>query len=278
MVKGASKTKMNQNQLHNPPWISVVIPTLNEAKNLPYVLPMIPQWVSEIIIVDAYSEDGTAEMAKKLHPAVKVIYQKGRGKGDALRIGFGAAKGDIIVMMDADGSHDPKEIQVFIALLRSGVDFVKGSRYIQGGGSTDMTVIRQFGNWGLMFLTRLGFGAHFTDLCYGYNAFWARHLPVLYPEVNGFEVETLLNLRALTFGLKVAEVPSFEATRKFGESHLKAIPDGWRILKVILREFTNKPSPKSKVRQETNHNSYEWLFQQSESRDYAYSYIDEGDE
>jgi glycosyltransferase involved in cell wall biosynthesis len=231
---------MQRNPAHNPPLVSIVVPALNEAKNLPYVLPRIPAWVSEILLVDGHSTDGTPEIAARLHPAVRIIAQKGRGKGDALRAGFAAAKGDIIVMMDADGSNDPDEIQTFLALLRAGADFVKGSRFIQGGGSSDMTFSRQIGNWGLMMLTRLGFGGHFTDFCYGYIAFWSRFLPILYPEVNGFEVEALLCVRALSAGLKVAEVPSFEAERRFGESHLRALPDGWRILKLILREWNNR--------------------------------------
>jgi glycosyltransferase involved in cell wall biosynthesis len=231
---------MRRNTAHNPPVVSIVVPALNEARNLPYVLPRIPEWVSEILLVDGHSTDGTPEIAVRLHPAVRIIAQKGRGKGDALRAGFAAAKGDIIVMMDADGSNDPDEIQTFISLLRSGADFVKGSRFIQGGGSSDMTLNRQIGNWGLMMLTRLGFGGHFTDFCYGYIAFWNRFLPILYPEVNGFEVEALLCVRALSAGLKVAEVPSFEAERKFGDSHLRAIPDGWRILKLIMREWNSR--------------------------------------
>jgi glycosyltransferase involved in cell wall biosynthesis len=231
---------MRRTTAHNPPTVSIVVPALNEAKNLPYVLPRMPEWVTEILVVDGRSTDGTSEIAARLHPAVRIVAQKGRGKGDALRAGFAAAKGDIIVMMDADGSNDPDEIQTFIALLRAGADFVKGSRYIQGGGSSDMTLSRQVGNWGLMMLTRLGFGGNFTDFCYGYIAFWTRHLPILYPEVNGFEVEALLCVRALAGGLKVAEVPSFEAERRFGESHLRAIPDGWRILKLILREWKSR--------------------------------------
>jgi glycosyltransferase involved in cell wall biosynthesis len=223
-----------------PPAVSIIVPALNEARNLPYVLPRIPAWVSEIILVDGHSTDGTPEIASRLHPAVRIVTQKGRGKGDALRAGFAAARGDIIVMMDADGSNDPDEIQTFVALLRAGADFVKGSRFIQGGGSSDMTLSRQVGNWGLMTLSRLGFGGHFTDFCYGYIAFWSRHLPILYPEVNGFEVEALLCLRALSGGLKVAEVPSFEAERRFGESNLRALPDGWRILKLIVREWNSR--------------------------------------
>ncbi|MCL4560301.1 MAG: glycosyltransferase family 2 protein [Chloroflexi bacterium] len=226
---------------HDPPWVSVVIPTLNEAENLHYVLPKIPTWVKEVLIVDGNSVDGTVEVARRLHPKVRVILQTGRGKGAALRCGFNAARGDIIVMLDADGSTDPAEIPAFVGILRAGADYVKGSRFIQGGGSEDITFIRQLGNRLLTIFVRLAFGCQFSDLCYGYNAFWSQYLPVLNPDSNGFEIETTLNLRAFTAGLKVAEVPSFEALRKHGESHLKAIPDGWRILRTILSEIIFTP-------------------------------------
>ena len=229
-------------QKHNPPWVSVVIPTLNEAKNLPYVLPRIPDWVHEVILVDGHSSDGTVEIAQELRPDVRVEMQRGKGKGDALRQGFEAASGDIIIMLDADGSTDPAEIPAFVGLLRAGADFVKGSRFLQGGGTADMPFYRRFGNWGLMTLVRLIFGGHYSDLCYGYNAFWSCYLPRLHPDTNGFEIETSLNVRALRAGLKVMEVPSFEARRIYGDSHLRTIPDGWRVLMTILRErLQSKP-------------------------------------
>ncbi len=230
---------------HNPPQVSLVIPALNEAKNLPYVLPRIPNWISEVLLVDGHSTDNTAEVARQINPSVRIIAQPGRGKGDALRAGFAAARGDIIITMDADGSNDPAEILAFVALLRTGADFVKGSRFVQGGGSSDMTLFRQFGNWILMTITRLALGCNFSDLCYGYNAFWSRCLPQLNPDVDGFEVEACLNIRALSAGLKVAELPSFEQQRLYGESNLKAIPDGWRILKLIYREVFRKRQKKT---------------------------------
>ncbi len=85
-------------------------------------------------------------------------------------------------------------------------------------------------------MARLLFGGRYTDLCYGYNAFWRRHLPTLDLDADGFEVETMMNLRALQRGLKVAEVASFEACRKYGTSRLRAIPDGLRVLRIVLRE------------------------------------------
>jgi glycosyltransferase involved in cell wall biosynthesis len=228
--------------------VSVVIPAMNEAQNLPLVLPRIPEWVSEVIIVDGNSTDGTPEAAndfwqavRRRHddPRLRIVPQEGRGKGAALRTGFAAATGDIIVMLDADGSTDPAEIPRFVGMLLGGMDFAKGSRFLHGGGTSDMPLYRKLGNWTFVAMVRLLFGGCYTDLCYGYNAFWRHVLDDLNLEGDGFEIETIMNVRALRRGLKLAGVPSFEAARLYGESHLKTIPDGWRVLNAIKREWTS---------------------------------------
>jgi glycosyltransferase involved in cell wall biosynthesis len=216
--------------------VSVVVPARNEAENLEHVLPMIPSWVDEVILVDGHSTDSTVAVAEYLMPSIKVVHQTGYGKGDALRAGFEAATGDIIVMIDADGSTQPSEIPAFVEALVEGADFVKGSRFTAGGGTSDMSPLRRLGNWGFTTMVKVLFGGNFTDLCYGYNAFWRRVLPELALDGDGFEIETIMNVRALKAGLKVVEVPSFEAERIHGESNLRTFPDGWRVLKAICRE------------------------------------------
>jgi thioesterase domain-containing protein/acyl carrier protein len=216
--------------------VSVVIPARNEAANLPHVLPRVPHWVDELILVDGNSTDDTVSVAHQLWPGIRTIRQEGKGKGDALCQGFRAATGDIVVALDADGSTDPAEIPLYVGALQGGADFVRGSRYIQGGGSADLSLFRSLGNLALTTVVRLLYRSRFTDLCYGYTAFWRRVLPILEPEAPGFEIEAQLNTRALTRGLKVFEVPSFERLRITGSSSLRAVPDGWRVLKTVLAE------------------------------------------
>ena len=229
--------------------ISVVVPALNEAENLAHVLPKIPDWVSEVILVDGHSTDGTVDTARALRPDVVVVAQTGRGKGNALQAGFNAAKGDIIVMIDADGSTDPSEIPAFIACLLDGADFAKGSRFLKNArsGTADMPLLRKLGNWGFVMAVRVLFGGRYTDLCYGYNAFWASALPHLRLDADGFEIETLMNIRALRARLNVKEVPSFEYERIHGVGRLQTFPDGWRVLKTIFKEFArslaSRPTP-----------------------------------
>lgn len=224
------------------PRVSVVIPTLNEAKNLPHVIGKLPADIHELIIVDGNSTDGTVEVAQELYPSVRIVGESRKGKGHALAAGFAASTGDIIVMLDADGSMDPGEIKLYVDALVNGADFVKGSRFIAGGGSTDITGLRRLGNLFFTTTTNLLFGAKYTDLCYGYNGFWADVLPVIDLDCAGFEVETLINIRILKAGLSVAEVPSFESDRIYGESNLRTFRDGTRVLRTIVRERFSRGS------------------------------------
>lgn len=217
--------------------VSVLIPCLNEAENLPYVLPTIPSWVHEVVLIDDHCTDDTVAIARKLMPGIVVAEnRRAPGKGNALQTGVDIATGDILVQVDADCSEDPAEINAFVGALLAGADYAKGSRFIQGGGTSDMPALRRWGNWGLTLFVRLLFRkTRFTDLCYGYNAYWARVAPVLL-DAEGFEIETVMNLRAVRAGLRIFEVPSFEAERIHGDGKLSTFPDGWRVLKAIIRE------------------------------------------
>ena len=218
------------------PTVSVIIPTLNEAGNLPYVLNTVPRWVDEVIIVDGRSRDDSARVARVLRPDARIVHQSRRGKGAALRAGLDSAKGDILVLMDADGSMDGRDIEAFRDALVAGADYVKGSRFMAGGGSTDITRLRRFGDSGICLLIRLFFGARYSDGTYGFKALWADKLSAIRIDTDGFEVELLIDIRAHRAGLKTAEVPCFETNRIHGASNLNAMSDGLRCLRVIIRE------------------------------------------
>lgn len=231
------------------PRVSVVIPTLNEARNLPHVLARLPDGIHEVIVVDGHSVDETLAVAKQSRPDVRIVMQTRKGKGNALACGFAVATGDIIATIDADGSADPAEIPRFVEALVRGADFAKGTRFSQGGGSNDITRMRAVGNRALCVFVNLLYRTRYSDLCYGYNAFWRRIVPVLGVDAeapppdgggplwgDGFEVETLINIRVAQAGLAVTEVPSFEHSRIHGVSNLSALSDGTRVLRTILAE------------------------------------------
>jgi glycosyltransferase involved in cell wall biosynthesis len=220
------------------PTVSVIIPTLNEAKNLVHVLPRIPEWVLEVLIVDGRSEDDTIDVALRQRADVRVIRVETPGKGAAMRSGFAAARGDIVVALDADGSTDPGELPAFVGQLVAGADVALGTRFATGGGTADMELYRKAGNWVLTRMVRVAFGGRYSDLCYGYVAFWRDVFPLLDGEFTGFEVETVLHIRAMRAGLRVAEVPSFEEQRIWGESNLRTVRDGFRVLGSILGEWS----------------------------------------
>jgi glycosyltransferase involved in cell wall biosynthesis len=220
--------------------VSVIIPTLNEVQNIKHVFPYIPNFVDEIIVIDGNSTDGTREEIMKFRKDTIIIIYNTLGKGIALRKGFEKATGDLIIMMDADGSNDPDEIPSLLEPILNGYDASKASRLLPGGGSDDFTLFRRLGNKIFITMVNMMYGANFTDLCYGYRAFKKEALEKMCCKSDGFEIETEQSIRMMKAGLRIKEVPSFEYKRKYGDSRLNSFKDGWRILNTIIREFLRK--------------------------------------
>jgi len=220
----------------NWPRVTLVVPAKNEVKNIGTVLSRVPDEVDEVILVDAHSADGTVELARQLRPDVVVVYDDEPGKGAALRAGFRQASGDYVAIIDADGSMDPQELTRYFTHLSTGYELVKGSRFMTGGLSTDITFIRRFGNRVLTVLSNVMFRQKFTDLCYGYLAFDRVRMQELGLESTGFEIEAEIVAKAAMNGLHITEVPTYETPRLHGDSNLHAIRDGLRILRTLLQE------------------------------------------
>jgi hypothetical protein len=215
--------------------ISLVIPAMNEERNIGWVLERLPSEIDEVILVDGNSVDDTVAVSRALCPDIRVVGQDRPGKGAALRAGFAAARGDVIVMIDADRSMDPAEIKRFLALIEEGYDLVKGSRFMGDGGTTDMEAVRRCGNAALRGIANSLYGTRFSDLCYGYMAFRRDALPKLALASDGFEIETEIVVRAIKSGLRIGEVASFEQPRGHGESNLHTWRDGSRVLRTMLK-------------------------------------------
>lgn len=224
--------------------MSVVIPALNEERNIGWVLKRIPAYVDEVLVVDGFSTDRTVTEAQRARADVRIVQQRGCGKGAAMRTGFEASQGDYVVVLDADGSMEPAEIDFYVYALNLGYDLVKGSRHLPGSGSLDLTPVRRLGNRTLVRTVNLLWGSRFTDLCYGYLAFRRDRLDTLALTARGFEIETEIAVRAVATGLKIAEVPSVELLRHHGASNLSAWRDGRTILGLLVRErLPHRPRP-----------------------------------
>lgn len=217
------------------PKVTVLICTLNEEQNLPHVLPRIPAWVNEVLVIDGHSTDKTVEVARKIRPDIRIMGQPGKGKGDALRYGIEQASGDIIVTLDADGSTDPEELPRFIEPLLDGHDFVKGSRLIKDYRS-NMRWHRWLGNKVLVSIFNILFNARYTDVCSGYNAFWRNAYQFLCPTYDGFEMEQQILAKAKKARLKVVEVGHYDKGRLGNASKVSALKQGLRDLMVIIKE------------------------------------------
>jgi glycosyltransferase involved in cell wall biosynthesis len=222
--------------------VGVLIPARNEEKNIKEVIFRLKNLGYEnVIVVDGCSEDGTLEMAKE--NGAKVVRQDGLGKGNAVRqvLSNGYFDVDALVLMDADGSMAPEEIPIFMRALNSGADVVKGSRFMKGGSSYDMSLMRRIGNGLLMICTNILFSTRYTDLCYGFAVFSRQAVEKLAPILRSqnFEIEAEIFIKAAEIGLTVKEVPSTEFKRRYGSSKLNWIKDGVSIFGRIIREFIN---------------------------------------
>jgi glycosyltransferase involved in cell wall biosynthesis len=214
--------------------VTALICTRNEAENLPSVLPLIPRFVDEVLMIDGHSTDETIAVARRLRPGIRILQQPGTGKGPAFRYGVEQANGDIIVTLDADGETDPLELPRFLEALVAGTDFIKGSRFKDGWGGKPLH--RIFGNWVIAKTCNLLYGTNFTDVCCGYNAFWRRVATEvdLWSE-DGWNYEPLLVARLLRAGRDVRELGYPCPGRLTGHSKLPNWRQGLSALWVLAR-------------------------------------------
>ncbi|AEC52036.1 fused dolichol-phosphate mannosyltransferase/uncharacterized protein [Pyrococcus sp. NA2] len=218
--------------------VSIILPTMNEEKAIGKIIPQIKETLDkmgvsyEIIVVDK-SSDRTPEIAKSL--GAKVIKQKGKGYGDAYLEGFKVARGKYIVMLDPDGSYDPREIPKFLeVLMNENVDFVIGSRLrgkIEPGAMPWLH--RYIGNPILTKILNILFKVGISDAHCGFRAIKKEALQKLSLKCKGMEFASEMIIEAAKVGLKIKEIPITYHPR-IGESKLHSFRDGWRHLRLML--------------------------------------------
>jgi len=228
----------------NPMVISVVIPAFNEEKTIGEVISETVLVMDslkmpyEIIVVDDGSRDETRRIATQ-YKATVLSNGMNRGKGYAMRKGFQHAQGDIIVVIDADGAHKPKEIPSLVTPLFNGADIVAGSRFM-GYGKNSTTKLNRLGN--ILFnsiilvLTR----KRITDSQTGFRAFKREFLQSISIESSGYEVESELTVKGLKNGFKLQELPISCEQRKYNISRIRILSDGMKILTTILKSSLAK--------------------------------------
>ncbi len=222
------------------PKVSVVICALNEEKNLCRVLPGLPAWVDEVILVDGHSVDRTVKVAIELRPDIRTLSQPNKGKGEALKFGVAAAKNDIIVTLDADGTYPPEEMLNFVNMILNGNDLAKGTRFI-GAAPECMPRNRQFGNKILALTTNILFHSHYTDVCTGYYAFRKGLFNEIDLSSDGFEIEQELFAKAAKMNYRIAEVPHSYRKREYGVSKTQDFRQGFKDLAWIIFLFFSTP-------------------------------------
>ncbi len=224
--------------------VTVVIPAYNEEKGLPKVIDEIPKdIVHEIIVVDNASTDGTYEIAKNL--GIKVIrHEKNLGKVASIHTGIKNAKGEIIVLIDADYTYPAGNIRELLDKLNEGYDLVVGSRFLDG--TKNISYINRMGNKIFSLFASYVGGIRITDSQSGFRAFRKDFFKEINPTSYGFEFETEVTMKALKKGYRLAEIP-IEYRKRIGKSKLNPIADGLRIGKALVSMAYNETSLLSKT-------------------------------
>lgn len=222
--------------------VSVVLPALNEEEAIGKVIDEIPRkeleskgYQTEIIVVDNGSTDKTAEIAAA-HGA-KVIEESNRGKGRAIRTGFGAASGDFVFMLDSDFTYPATYIARMVELLDGGYDVVLGSRLKGSVEHGAMKRLNLVGNHLLAFLANLLYGTRVSDLCTGFWGFKVEVVRSVNLDAVGFELEANILIEVAKHKYRIGEVP-IQYRKRATASKLGSLKAGWRIgRKLIANRF-----------------------------------------
>lgn len=218
---------------------TLVILTFNEIKGITALYDKLPlDKIDEVFVVDGGSKDGTIEFFKE--KGLRVVPQDIHGRGEAFRIGIMKAKNENVVFFSPDGNEDPNDILKLLNGLNERYDMVIASRFMKGSRSDDSDVpfpLRGVGNKVFTLLVNILWSGKLTDSINGFRAIKKSKFKRINPDAPGFAIEFQMSIRALKFGYKIKEIPTYEGDRIGGKSTAHTIPTGWLLTKIILREL-----------------------------------------
>jgi len=227
---------MTDSPMTRRPTATLAILALNEIEAIQIVLPQIDRnWVDEIIVVDGGSTDGTVEWCEA--HGFRVLKQRRRGYGAAMREVMEVARGEYVIEFMADGNSDPNAIPRLVAKIGEGYDLVVGSRYIDGARSYDDTLITRFGNWCFTRIVNLLFHASFSDAMMGFRAYRISAFRTMEVDEDGLTFPTQGSIQFTKYGYKIAEVGASEPKRIGGVRKAHNFYTGIELLKMIGREY-----------------------------------------
>lgn len=222
--------------------VSVIIPARNESGGIKQIIEQVKPYADEVIVIDGHSKDNTKEIA--IQCGAKVMMDNNKGKGDAYRVGINTAKGDIIVFIDADGSHEPNDIpKLAEPIVQGKADLVIGSRMLGGSdefhGNTS-NYIRMVGGGLITLIINLLFKTSLTDCLNGFRVIKKDVALTLNLKANQFDIEHEMIMKCLKRGYKVCEVPSHEYERKWGKSKLPTFRKAYLFFLRLLMELVER--------------------------------------
>ena len=220
--------------------LSVIIPVYNEEKNIEEIIKRVQatKRASEIIIVDDYSQDGTSDILKGLDGKRKVrviFHEKNQGKGGAVVTGMGAAKGDVLLIQDADLEYDPRDYPALLQPIEEGLaDVVYGSRFL--GAAHRVTMFwHQVANKLLTFMTNIMYDSILTDMETGYKVFRREVIEGMKIRSKRFNFEPEFTAKILKRKYRIFEVPITFNPRDYSEGKKIGLKDAFEAVWALLR-------------------------------------------
>jgi glycosyltransferase involved in cell wall biosynthesis len=221
--------------------LSVIIPAYNEEDGIAAIVervlaiaPKLPEVgvdTLECIVVDDGSKDRTAEIVQRYVPQARLIRQKNKGYGGALKTGFQAARGELLAFLDADSTYPPEYFPQMCKLALDGADLVIGSR--MAGERSEMPLVRRVGNFIFANLLSVVAGVKISDSASGQRVIRREVLPALYPLPDTLDFTPAMSTRALHENIKMVEM-AIPYKERSGRSKLSVVKDGMRFFKSIV--------------------------------------------